>query len=600
MSSSRDNATDLSFADPIELLLKPTFLPGKTLPEVIYEAREVVLLRFIEKMDQESLGLSTPHLVMKFKALLQILTHEYFIQKQEWALQEHAYTEKFIKTQSQIMSEVIYKVLHPVRHDLEAILNEDAKQARIKNIVDDSCKQYVVSIKKYFKLRNDIYAGNFSFDETLFNITIDKISAELTPADNTEVIFTRVFTILNTFAKQTEFVSAKALFNEFNFAKLQDEVIHANYNKATLLGEAADLQDIHASYLDFLNYFIRYLNEILSQIKKLFPHFRVKLFDELFKKAFEKMFNDETCYWNNFFIELNLQQIRKPELSDDIQEFLQTIFVPILQASHIDIEKHLLSKVLKATSNGAQHVPSLQQMLNDSYSQLFSTLNTEPVLSTSYLDLPEEKLVYVEDVTPILSPYLATLEESSRLLPLTDGHIIPPLFAVGSIPGVITSMDISILNQVNKHVEEYQTNYEEFSKLPMNSSQHHDRVVALEQYRDDYLVADSLEKKAALLDVAKPYINRHEHFDIDKILGKTNTSTWSRILKKARQDALTSLKVQVMPLDDERAVAALKCWRQIGIFSQHRSNFKILGAFGRTHAQKEIDTLITERQNKLR
>ncbi len=582
MSASRENIAPLSKEKFIELF-KPTFLPGNILIEAIYEAREVVYLRFIDHLDHELLGLQSPRLVKSYIALLQLVTHNYFTKKHVWVLQEYAFTEEYVKNQTIILAKSIYESLQPVRAELAGIPNEDARQARLKEAVDIFKKPQIIALREYFMARNDVYGGNFGFENEYFDRLIEKIiMSKITADDNVEVINARVFSALKAFMISSNLTLA----DEFNFTNLH-RVIDKSVNAE--LPDIDGFRDIFEVYQNYLLDFSAYLKEVSSEIEKVFPNFRIKLFDASYKKAFENIYQNNTCFRDNYIIEMYMQQIRKPYLFDEITDYL------------MNADKHIVSEVLKATPpDSPPPVPSLQQILRVCYNQLWSE---QPELTGCntlnnfvYVPANEEPPVQVEDVTPILSDHMRTSQFSTQLLTLPAGMILTELFDGEAVPGIVTTMEISILDSFNKELQLYQLHYKNLSKLPMNAPQHSDRKTATDKYLKDFNEANTLAKKAALLTAAKPYINRHKHFDLDKLLGKDITNTWSKILKVAREKAMQSLKSDINRLDDKSAVAALQSWRKMGIFSQHRSNFKILGAFGRTSAQKEIDEMIESRQ----
>jgi hypothetical protein len=596
---------------------KPTFFSGTTVQEAIDEAREIVLLRFINQMDAESLGLSNPSLVIKFKALLQIITHTLFIKKQPWVTQETAYTEKFLKEQCLSLSKSVHKVLHPQRHVIEK-LDNNAQKERIKNIFDASSQDDIKIVKSYFEMRTLLYSENFSCPSLAFDNTIKKISADLTPSDSIEVIFNRVYPLFKIFAMQTQFENEKYLLEEFNFKELHHKIaqkkqinIKAICEDRNILSKEKDFLILNNAYILYRIDFKSFLDETAHDVQQLFPKFHEDLFTALFHKAFEKILGNEFWYWNNFLFELILQEIRKPALYAEIQEVLQTVYMPMINITYTFPPEgnagylaKLLNEIKKVTLNRTQDALSLQQILAGSYIHLFSLLTLSQLnASTNFLPLSmpseeDKQEVKIQDVTSILSPYIETTQTppplQAQLLPIMDMQI-QPLFYNKDVPDFISVTDISILYAINRHIDEYQKHYDKFSKLPMNSPQHHDRVKAVEKFSEDYAKADSVAKIAALVLVAKPYINRHRRFDFDTTVGKSITHTWSKLLKVARDDALRLLEVQVTPLDDKNAINALECWRQLGLFSQHRANFKIRGAFGRTHAQTEIDTMILTR-----
>jgi hypothetical protein len=147
---------------------------------------------------------------------------------------------------------------------------------------------------------------------------------------------------------------------------------------------------------------------------------------------------------------------------------------------------------------------------------------------------------------------------------------------------------------------------ETFTKYFQSYNDDEDLDADLDSGRDDRAEAVATFKRllnqakndpdriATLIEVAKPYINRHRYWTFDTMFGKNNTNTWSNVLKEARETALETIN----ELTDKKSVSEteLKTWRKHSLFAEHRNNSFWYGAFGKTNAQVKIDTLI----NKLR
>jgi small GTP-binding protein len=130
--------------------------------------------------------------------------------------------------------------------------------------------------------------------------------------------------------------------------------------------------------------------------------------------------------------------------------------------------------------------------------------------------------------------------------------------------------------------------FDGLSNHPSMENDPADRERALSIFQDELSTCgDDLEKYEMLAGFAKPYINRHRHPVLDMRFGKENTSTWNNALQETRKAALCRVK-QTGFFTSEN----LSYWRDRTLFSEHRNNFRLAGAFGRTSAQKEIDGLI--------
>jgi small GTP-binding protein len=137
----------------------------------------------------------------------------------------------------------------------------------------------------------------------------------------------------------------------------------------------------------------------------------------------------------------------------------------------------------------------------------------------------------------------------------------------------------------NKHLRQL------FAGLSTNPSMElapADREQALNIFLEEVRTCDAdPEKYEMLTEFAKPYINRHRNPLVDKKFGKVNTSTWNHALQEVRKAALSVLKGSEFVTSED-----LSYWRDRSLFAEHRNNSRLIGAFGKTHAQKEIDGLL--------
>lgn len=107
-----------------------------------------------------------------------------------------------------------------------------------------------------------------------------------------------------------------------------------------------------------------------------------------------------------------------------------------------------------------------------------------------------------------------------------------------------------------------------------------------------------------LYQYSKNYVNKHKHPWVDAILGKANTKSWQSFAATLREKALFQLKIEMYHLNtpEEKKSYLLEA-RKLPVFSEHRSNYIVTGAFFRTATIKKIDQLIdrlkaTENKNE--
>ncbi len=108
--------------------------------------------------------------------------------------------------------------------------------------------------------------------------------------------------------------------------------------------------------------------------------------------------------------------------------------------------------------------------------------------------------------------------------------------------------------------------------------------------RELALAGNNLKAIQALVAAAEPYLNEHKNPRKDKFFGIHNTATWQHCLKLARDQGLASLTAMTY------RKSTLIYWEKQTLFSTHRGNSVLVGAFGKTHAQKEIERLIKNRR----
>ncbi|CEG56719.1 hypothetical protein [Legionella fallonii] len=92
-------------------------------------------------------------------------------------------------------------------------------------------------------------------------------------------------------------------------------------------------------------------------------------------------------------------------------------------------------------------------------------------------------------------------------------------------------------------------------------------------------------------------LNTHTNPSWDRFFGIHNTASWSNTLKTIRENALNKLLKQLDEMNnDEEKLALLEDAKKLPLFCEHRNNFIIQGAWGRTHSVK----LIEEKEDEIR
>ncbi len=103
--------------------------------------------------------------------------------------------------------------------------------------------------------------------------------------------------------------------------------------------------------------------------------------------------------------------------------------------------------------------------------------------------------------------------------------------------------------------------------------------LTLDQYVELYGGIKSIEE-----------LNTHRNSIWDSFFGINNTTSWSNTLKTIREQALDTLLKQVDELTiKEEQLALLEAAKKLPLFCEHRNNFIMQGAWGRTHSVKLIE-----------
>lgn len=94
-------------------------------------------------------------------------------------------------------------------------------------------------------------------------------------------------------------------------------------------------------------------------------------------------------------------------------------------------------------------------------------------------------------------------------------------------------------------------------------------------------------------------LNTHRNPSWDSFFGINNTTSWSNTLKTLREQALDTLFKQIDDLaTKEEQLALLEDAKKQPLFCEHRNNFFIQGAWGRTHSVKLIEEMEVEIQQR--
>jgi hypothetical protein len=144
----------------------------------------------------------------------------------------------------------------------------------------------------------------------------------------------------------------------------------------------------------------------------------------------------------------------------------------------------------------------------------------------------------------------------------------------------------------------YENIFAGLSDLDDLSRHQRDREVAIKAFDRELKKADSVEQISMLVQIAKPYINRHQNPYWDYFCLGKDTATWTQKLQAARAKALDILSVEAVHKPPVEGVALLKSWENRAIFSQHRNHFWFSDLPWRTQSQTKIKKLRAQIEDK--
>ncbi|MCL9684603.1 hypothetical protein [Legionella maioricensis] len=166
-------------------------------------------------------------------------------------------------------------------------------------------------------------------------------------------------------------------------------------------------------------------------------------------------------------------------------------------------------------------------------------------------------------VVPLVTPVTAKPEEIISSEPLK----VEPLYEI-----LQTLCDNrSVLNKY------------ELQELLISEVQNTD--LTIDQYNELYLNIKNI-----------PELNTHSNPYLDRFFGINNTESWRDTLKILRNQSLEKLFAELENLEsDEDKLSLLETAKNLPLFCEHRNNFIIQGAWGRTNSVK----LIEEKENEI-
>jgi hypothetical protein len=558
---------------------KPTFSMKEDMPESCNQASEIVLLQSVEALPLTTFAFKNSALAVKFKALLKILLHQHFTALADFYDEESNYTLNFI-------SEKAYQL----------------RDAIVQGDTSEFLSQFDL-FKNFFFVRSLIFASFVTYNETkLTDMLAEMRNFFVEIVDSPENLYQNILKLMHDYYLYMSLLDMKKSLEQFSLVNLINTLNTARHIDIESLCERHELTSEINNFTDLNNNFIAFHDNYINGFKKtiqnmnqaFFLNLDITVFSKFYDLAFAELISSPTTYHDNYFKQLYLEQVRKPQLRPDILNLISITLLPVLNdyRRHIGISEEIeLSTVrtwaaITAYSNDEKDLFSVHQILDTAYFELFSP--NPPLPSLASVDEKEEVRVFENSILEV-----ACGDEPDQLFTglTVRNEDIKPLFK-GKTPGLITREEISIVTKINHQAVNLEKRFED-----------KDRKEAVEEFYtslSDMRLPNTLaiSRIAALLEVSDKYINIHKYPNFDEKVGKTNTNTWSKTLKVARTQGLNIIKEEVKTAKKRgnvsvRSIEELEYFRNHSLFSRHRSNYKIFGAFWRTHAQVEIDSMIS-------
>ena len=560
---------------------------------VYHEVNAVAWLRLILKLDAEAVGLpdNVPLLLAKFKATMILQAYELFQEREAWNRKFTAHLSSLFKDiRSELLSNAINGNSREVGLANAKITASLVICSHFFLPIDTGLSNIEEMVREAFhEIKNGRIIGpTISETIVLWETHIQEVFDKLTR---------------NLYA-ETFKISIEQQSDAFNFKKLEKLLEDEKFSKP-LQGRAGfwsgnqiqqmqKIIDLRAEYTSFYKKFLSSCKDTEHHAGRIASNFNDKAdrYSECYLKAFDSLKKNPKRYVDDFLLEMVLQQDRKSNHAPLLYEQLEKIFLPVANKSFYrkkQLPEKTIVDITIELKTLALPPPSLEELVAGAYAILHTPLNSlnnalknNASLFIGWVDLPS-------NTNSNNANALAIIPNNTRALVNTLEPSTPPLFDPNSpIPGAITSAQVSILADRFDHISKYKPLFSGISssKNIINATDLADRYLAVNIFDKALAEANTIEEIMALLIVAKPYINRHRNPLTDWMRNKENTETWKTCFKAARVRAL-SLLPTAAPTE-----TLLNAYRSEFIFADHRKESYLLGAWGNTSAQRDIDSMI--------
>ena len=168
---------------------------------------------------------------------------------------------------------------------------------------------------------------------------------------------------------------------------------------------------------------------------------------------------------------------------------------------------------------------------------------------------------------PVVVPLVKPATDKPEIIPSESLNVDPLKIKVDPLYGILQTIcdNRSILNKY------------ELQALLINEVLTTD--LTIDQYNELYLNIKNI-----------PELNTHTNTCLDRFFGINNTDSWRNALKILRDQSLEKLFAELENLEsDEEKLSLLETAKTMPLFCEHRNNFIIQGAWGRTSSVKLIE-----------
>lgn len=293
------------------------------------------------------------------------------------------------------------------------------------------------------------------------------------------------------------------------------------------------------------------------------------------------------------FFKLMAQHVQRCRLPIEVEDF--EVLCDTVAANIRKAPAELVDDTIVELMESYTLYPQFQPML---LPVILNEADAVPISINAQLGLQEKR-----DLQQVAQRFRQGLEQPSpsgqaaeiplSLAPAAGSSALIPLAPAGTQALVsATSSDRSILLSQPQQVEQTVELFTQANTLLAAFTGCSRTDASEENLQKAAAIALGLIKKAltvaelnALYTFARPYLNQ-------SALG-LNTSAWQMVAKAIRDEAFDTLVKDIAAMKDtHKKLEKLRAVKEMPLFAEHRNNFKINGAFGKTATVKKIDELI--------